>query len=254
MEPVVKLENIYSGYNNQPAIKSVDLSIFEHDFIGMIGPNGGGKTTLLKTILGLLKPMSGRVVFYENGKEVPFIQLGYLPQINAIDKKFPISVEEVINSGLVSKSSPYFITGPKRKTIVHELMERLGIALFARKPIGELSGGQMQRAFLARALISHPRLLILDEPSTYVDSNFEKELYQILDELNREMAILLVSHDVGMVAAHVKTIACVNSSVQVHDSNLITTQMMAVYNCPIEIISHGDIPHRVLDHHHHNNQ
>jgi zinc transport system ATP-binding protein len=251
MDKILQLTDLYAGYGTRTVVGGVNLTVHRHDFIGFIGPNGGGKTTLLKTILGLVRPFSGKIRFFQDGEPVTRIPMGYLPQVNSVDKRFPITVEEVVLSGLMGEAGLRFPFSRLHKVRVKELLKKLGISALAEKPIGQLSGGQMQRSFLGRAIIARPHVLILDEPSTYVDSNFEKELYQILNELNHEMAILLVSHDVGMVASHVKTIACVNGSVQVHDSNLITSEMMAVYNCPIEIITHGDVPHRVLDHHHH---
>ena len=117
---------------------------------------------------------------------------------------------------------------------------------FGNRPIGELSGGQMQRVFLCRAIISSPKILILDEPSTYVDANFENEFYSVLGELNKTMSIVMVSHDLGTICSYVKTIACVNGGLHYHESNLITPEQLKLYNCPIELISHGTVPHRVL--------
>jgi zinc transport system ATP-binding protein len=136
------------------------------------------------------------------------------------------------------------------KLRANELLEQTGINHLRKRPIGELSGGQLQRVFLCRALIASPRLLILDEPSSYVDNKFENELYGILHELNKEMAIIMVSHDVGTITSYVKTIACVNRQLNYHQSNIITEEQLVDYNCPIQIISHGDVPHTVLEHHH----
>ncbi|MDP4290655.1 MAG: ATP-binding cassette domain-containing protein, partial [Bacteroidota bacterium] len=151
---------------------------------------------------------------------------------------------------LMSKN--HFITGFNKviKKKADELLEQTGIAHLRKRPIGELSGGQLQRVFLCRALIASPRLLILDEPSSYVDNKFEKELYGILHDLNQNMAIIMVSHDVGTITSYVKTIACVNRQLHYHHSNIITEEQLADYNCPIQIISHGDVPHTVLEHHH----
>jgi len=135
------------------------------------------------------------------------------------------------------------------KQQANELIERTGLSEFQNSNIGEISGGQMQRALLCRAIISSPKVLILDEPVTYVDSNFENELYQILDELNKRMAIIMVSHDLGMISSHVKTIACVNKNLHYHDSNMITTEQLNSYGCPIDLITHGKVPHRVLPNH-----
>jgi zinc transport system ATP-binding protein len=133
---------------------------------------------------------------------------------------------------------------------VDDLLAFVGMEKYSSTAIGELSGGQMQRIFLSRALISNPQLLILDEPNTYVDKTFEENLYNLLGELNKEMAVLLVSHDVGTVSSIVKSIACVNGGLHYHDSNKISNEVLKAYNCPIEIVTHGTVPHRVLKHHH----
>lgn len=135
------------------------------------------------------------------------------------------------------------------KIRVDELLHKTGIEHLKNRVIGELSGGQMQRAFLCRALISKPQLLILDEPNTYVDNKFEGELYNLLKELNKEMAIVIVSHDLGTISSYVKSIACVNRQLHYHPSNIISQEQLAGYNCPIQLITHGHVPHTVLKNH-----
>jgi len=249
MSHLVILNSISAGYDDEIILRNVNLTINENDFIGVIGPNGGGKTTLVKVILGILKPMKGSIEYASNepGKTL----IGYLPQINQIDKKFPISVSEVVISGLMSAGIKRYHFPSTYKSIVDDLLEKMGIYGLRKKPIGELSGGQMQRVLLCRSLISSPRLLILDEPNTFVDNKFENDLYETLGELNKKMAILLITHDVGTISYYVKTIACVNTFLHYHNSNIITEQQLAAYNCPIQIITHGDVPHTVLKTHNH---
>lgn len=245
MSTILELKHITAGYDTGTVLHDVNLQINEKDFIGIIGPNGGGKTTLLKVILGLLKPYEGEVIYHQPKQNL----FGYLPQNNRFDQHFPIHVTEVVLSGLLSEKG---LTGRYTRQDRHkakDLLEKYGMADYFKTPIGELSGGQMQRVFLCRAIISSPRLLILDEPTTYVDSNFEKEFYNILLELNQNMSIIMVSHDLGTICSYVKTIACVNRGLHYHHSNLITTEQLKSYNCPIELISHGQIPHRVLTKH-----
>jgi zinc transport system ATP-binding protein len=146
------------------------------------------------------------------------------------------------------KSSEKSNVSVKQK--VFDLLHEMGIYEIRNKAIGQLSGGQMQRVFLCRALLSDPRVLILDEPDTFVDNRFEGELYEKLFLLNKKMAIVLVSHDVGTISTYVKTIACVNRNLHYHASNKITQEQLDGYNCPIQIISHGEIPHTILKHHH----
>ena len=245
MNPLIHLENISAGYDKNIVLNNVTLDVKDNDFIGIIGPNGGGKTTLLKVILDLLTPVSGSVSKAKN------LRIGYLPQVNSIDKKFPVTVKNVILSGRFSTDSWWCKPNSKHLTKVNELLDFIGLKHLKDKAIGQLSGGQMQRVFLCRALMSDPNLLILDEPNTYVDKTFEANLYNLLGQLNERMAILLVSHDVGTISSMVKTIACVNGGLHYHHSNKITNEILQSYNCPIELVSHGHVPHRVLKHHDH---
>lgn len=246
MHKLIELKDIYARYNGETILREVNLEIYDNDFIGVIGPNGGGKTTLLKVILGLLKPYKGEIIT-ENKVNSSFF--GYLPQYNNFDTSFPITVREVVLSGLMSEKNLYKRYTIKDKQKADRLIERTGLSEYKNKNIGKISGGQMQRALLCRAIISSPKILILDEPITYVDSNFENELYNILDELNKNMAIVMVSHDLGMISSHVKTIACVNKQLHYHNSNMITIEQLNSYGCPIDLITHGRVPHRVLPNH-----
>lgn len=245
MEPILEIQNLNVSYDGIRVLENVNLTISGTDFLGVIGPNGGGKTTLLKAIFGLVKPDSGSIRFRFKKRGVKAI--GYLPQINQIDKKFPITVLDVVRSGQTKKTFSLNKSQEIEKATL--LLREMGIENVKNKPIGELSGGQMQRVFLCRALMSDPELLILDEPDTFVDNNFESELYEKLRELNKRMAILLISHDVGTIAQYVKTIACVNFHLHYHPSNKISTEQLASYNCPLQIITHGTIPHTVLKTH-----
>ena len=238
MKPIIEIKNLSAGYDGRTVLHDVNLSIYERDFLGIIGPNGGGKTTLIKCILGLLKPTGGEIIFHTPEKastKTTSTFLGYLPQYNSIDRKFPISVEEVILSGLGK-----------------QIVSRMGLEGFEHRSIGQLSGGQLQRALLGRAIISDPAVLILDEPSTYIDKRFEARLYELLAEINKECAIILVSHDIGTVLQQVKSIACVNETLDYHPDTGVTTEWLERnFNCPIELLGHGTLPHRVLGEHHH---
>lgn len=247
MKPLLKLSGVSAGYNGDDVIRDVNLEVHAHDFLAIIGPNGGGKTTLLKVVLGLLPIRTGAIEF--PGLPAGLKSIGYLPQGGAFDASFPISVLDVVLSGLMGQMKLWQgVTKAQRQSAL-ALLERTGLLPFAGHPIGELSGGQKQRVFLCRALIHQPGLLILDEPNTYVDKGFEGELYRILQELNRSVAIMLVSHDVGTISSVVKTIACVNGRLHYHPSNKISSEMLTYYNCPVELIAHGTIPHRVLKNH-----
>ena len=245
---LLTLHNVSVSYEGSEALHGVDLENSERDFLGVIGPNGGGKTTLVKAILGAV-PYTGRIEFapelFANGERL----IGYMPQISEFDRAFPISVEEVVLSGLQGRRGFRRRYTKEDRKKVRELLARTGIEALAEKPIGEISGGQMQRALLCRAVISDPKLLILDEPTNFVDNRFESELYHTLRELNERMAIVMISHDVGTITSLVKEIVCVNRHVHRHRSNVITAEQLENYNCPIQILTHGHVPHTVLAHH-----
>lgn len=247
MSTILEINHLNVSYDGHQVLENVNLSVSDRDFLGVIGPNGGGKTTLLKSILGLVKPSSGtvRFRFKQTGKQA----IGYLPQINHIDRRFPISVLDVVRSGKPEQKKRWTFGVHPDTEKARLLLKEMEIEHLQEKAIGELSGGQMQRVFLCRALMSEPELLILDEPDSFVDNKFEGELYEMLHELNHRMAIILVSHDVGTISQYVKTIACVNRSLHYHPSNKISTEQLASYNCPLQIITHGEIPHTVLKTH-----
>ena len=260
MKPIIEIKNLSAGYDGRTVLHDVNLSIYERDFLGIIGPNGGGKTTLIKCILGLLKPTGGEIIFHTPEKastkttstKTTSTFLGYLPQYNSIDRKFPISVEEVILSGLSIQKSLTSRFTPEQKEKGKQIISRMGLEGFEHRSIGQLSGGQLQRALLGRAIISDPAVLILDEPSTYIDKRFEARLYELLAEINKECAIILVSHDIGTVLQQVKSIACVNETLDYHPDTGVTTEWLERnFNCPIELLGHGTLPHRVLGEHHH---
>jgi len=244
--PLFEIKNMDLAYQKNLVLSNVSLCVFEHDFIGIIGPNGGGKTSLLKVILGLQRPQKGSITYFFDKKEI-----GYLPQGSHVDESFPITVKEVVASGLERGLKLVKGTAWNRKQKVDQVLEEVGIEKLHSRPIGELSGGELQRTMLARAIISSPRLLILDEPDTHVDNQFELELYSLLRELNKDLTILLVSHDIGIISPYIKTIACVNRDLHYHPTNEITEEQLKVYNCPIEIITHGPVPHRVIKEHIH---
>lgn len=250
MDTLLKIENLTIAYGNFVALEHASMEIKSNDFIGVIGPNGGGKTTLLKAILGLVHPTKGKIIFSEKLKDKGS-DIGYLPQVNHFDQNFPLTVIDVILSGFAGHDNWLRRISRAKKQKALDIMDELGIAALAQNPIGQLSGGQMQRVFLGRALISDPKLLILDEPNTFVDNKFEHELYEKLKQLNKRMAILLVSHDVGTITSHVKSIACVSKNLHNHPSNIISARQLAAYNCPIQIITHGEVPHTVLGTHTH---
>lgn len=245
---LISLHNVGVTYDGCTALEGVNLDIYEDDFIGIIGPNGGGKSSLMKAIMGAVKH-SGHIEISESLRKGKHYKIGYMPQINQFDMRFPISIEEVVLSGLQTEKGFFGRYTKEDKLLVHNTLEKLGIAELASRPIGEVSGGQMQRALLCRAIISEPKLLILDEPTNFVDNRFEQEFYALVEELSKNMAVMIVSHDLGTITSIVKSIVCVNRTVHRHNSNILTEEQLRNYNCPIQIVSHGHIPHTVLEHH-----
>ena len=195
---IIELQDVRVCYDNIPILDGVSLRLDEGDFVAITGPNGGGKTTLLRVILKLFKPCVGDVVYRWNGKIVDTLPIGYLPQKNMIDLRFPVTVDDVIASGLLSGFKRNAIR--ENKASIEEIIELVGVGDFRSKSIGELSGGQLQRTLLGRALISQPKVLVLDEPLSYVDKNFERQIYSIIEELSKKITIVLVSHEMSVIA------------------------------------------------------
>ena len=250
MNSIIEIRDLHAGYDGREVLHDVNLTVYERDFLGIIGPNGGGKTTLIKCILGLLKPTAGEIIFKKTaGGKLP---IGYLPQYTSIDKKFPITVEEVILSGLSCQKSLTARFTAEQREKAHQVIAQMGLEGMEQRAIGALSGGQLQRALLGRAVVSDPEALILDEPSTYIDKRYEARLYELLGDINRRCAIILVSHDIGTVLQQVKSIACVNETLDYHpDTGISEEWLERNFHCPIELLGHGTLPHRILGAHKH---
>lgn len=249
--PIIQVSEVEAHYDSKQVLKNIHLTVFEHDFLGIIGPNGGGKTTLIKLLLGLKTPTRGCIRFFKNGLPVDSLNMGYLPQYHQIDKKFPISVYEVILSGLNRDKKLWHRNTAEHHRLVKQMIVRMGLEGQEETPIGNLSGGQMQRVLLGRAIVSKPDVVILDEPNTYIDKRFEAHLYQLLEEINLESAIILVSHDIGSVLQNVGSIACVNETLDYHPDTELSGEWIEKHlGCPFELLGHGNLPHRILKHHH----
>jgi len=239
-----EMNSLSASYNTNVVLQDIDFTVNENDFIGVIGPNGGGKTTLLRIILGLIKPLRGRIIF--NNALLKGNAIGYLPQMSTGDANYPVTVTDIILSGLMIRKSIIsgMSTDDRNKAI--RVIEELGLSEVKGSALNELSGGQIQRVLLGRAIIGDPKLLLLDEPGNFVDTSFENDFYEKLRDLNKRMAILMVSHDVGTISSHIKSFACVNRSLHYHPSSEITNEDLLSYGCPVQVISHGLIPHTVL--------
>jgi len=251
-ESVLSIQNLYAGYDNEIILQDVNLEVGANDFIGLIGPNGGGKSTLLKVILGLLPPLRGEVFILGTDVHHGRHWIGYVPQFIETDRDFPISVWDTVRMGLLGGWQLFARLSSVDADRIASALKQVGMLDLRKKTMGELSGGQRQRIFIARALISDPKILLLDEPTASVDPNATKDIYELFSELNQRMAILLVSHDMMAISSFTKTVACLNRKLVYHNSKELTSEMLEkVYGCPIDLIAHG-VPHRVLPNHQEN--
>ncbi len=247
---VVKLENVWADYHGTLALEDINLTIEHNDFLGIIGPNGGGKTTLLKIVLGLLEPSRGRVSVMSKRPRSARGAIGYVPQHSMFDREFPISVWEVALMGRHTHTGLLRRFSAEDRDVARRALDTVGMLERSERQMGKLSGGEQQRVLIARALSSEPELLLLDEPTASVDATMQTQFYDLLDELKQRMAIVLVSHDISALSVHVDKIACLNRQLFHHGSPEIESGVLeATYKCPIQMIGHGDVPHRVLKEH-----
>jgi len=248
-DEVICVEHLWAGYDNENVLEDVTLHVYAHDFIGIIGPNGGGKTTLIKVLLGLLPPSRGRVTIMGEPVATGRRHLGYVPQIVEFDRDFPISVWDVTRMGRLGKRPPLHRYSAEDDDVVADALRRVDLLDLRSRPIGDLSGGQRQRVYIARALAARPEILLLDEPTSSVDARTSASVYELLRELNEHVTILLVSHDIGAVSSYVKTVGCLNRRLFYHGDDHLTADMLELaYHCPIDLVAHG-VPHRVFAEH-----
>jgi zinc transport system ATP-binding protein len=245
--PPILLRDVSFRYGAAPVLESVDLRLDEGDFLGIIGPNAGGKTTLLKIILGLLAPDRGSVEIFGRPPAESRGVIGYVPQYARFDASFPIDVLDTVRMGRLGVRRRE--RSKESRAAARAALDRVDLSGMADEQIGELSGGQLQRVLIARALASEPRILLLDEPTASVDTRIGRSVYELLERLSERMTIVLASHDIGVISRHVKTIACLNVRLHYHQSRELTPEMVeAAYGCPVDLVAHGH-PHRVLPSH-----
>lgn len=249
MEEVIDIRNVSVYYGSIPALKDVNLKVDRGDFLGIIGPNGGGKSTLLKVLLGLIKPDSGDVRIFGEKPPKARKHIGYVPQKSAYRPDFPANVREVVLMGRLGKHRILKNYTREDLEAVDNALRKVKMLDFKDRQISELSGGQRQRVFIARALVSEPEILLLDEPVAGIDAMMQKEFYEILAGLKSKITIIMVSHDLSAVSTYVDKIACLNQTLFFHDSKEISeSDLKQAYHCPVELIAHG-MPHRVLKEH-----
>jgi len=214
---VVEIKNLSFAYDRQTILENIDLTAEEKDFLAIIGPNGGGKSTLLKVILGINHSKKGSVKVLGKSPKKSLTKIGYVPQNTNVNIDFPIKVIEVVMMGHVEGKRPLFGYGEHEKMCAMGALEQVGMAKFAQTKIGSLSGGQRQRVMIARALCAHPEILILDEPTSSIDITGQREIYELLKELNAFITIIVVSHDISVILEYANKAAHINKNLSFHD-------------------------------------
>lgn len=246
-EPLIEARGITFGYGGEAVLQDVDLVIHRDDFFAILGPNGGGKTTLVKVLLGLLEPWSGTVRRHTSGRGGA---IGYVPQFAEFDRRFPMRVRDLVLLGRLGLRGPFRRYTRADREAAARMLDEFGLGAVADRPIEGLSGGQLQRSLIARALVSEPEVLFLDEPLASIDAESREVLLETLRRLGERIPIVVVTHDLTPFAGTVRQIACVNRRLFFHPSGELTSRMLEeVYGCPVELVAHG-VPHRVLAHHH----
>ncbi len=240
METIVLLKGVNFAYNGGPLVlEDINFEIYRNEFIGIIGPNGGGKSTLLKLIMGLIKPTTGKITVFNKPPEASRKTIGYVPQFTTFNREFPISVKDVVLMGRLGNTRTFAGYRKKDRDIVYKVLEQLEVEKLQNRPIGTLSGGQLQRVMIARALACEPKLLLLDEPTANIDIHAEKSVLDILNEINREVAIVIVSHDIGFVSRYIKKVACLNKTLLCHRTTELTAELIQqLYGVSVRAIHH----------------
>jgi zinc transport system ATP-binding protein len=243
INPVISLSDVSFSYGNVPVLENVSFEIGHRESVCVVGPNGGGKTTLVKLILGLLKPDAGRIRVLDRHPWQARLNVGYMPQHVLYDPQFPVTASDIVLMGRLGRPGlSGFLGWPNREDryAVRDALQQVDMWEFCRQPFASLSGGQRQRVLIARAICSRPELLLLDEPTSNVDTLVESRLWDLLRELNKRMTILMVTHDLGFVSNLVEKVICVNRRVVVHPTTHVTGAVINdIYGGEVRMVHHG---------------
>lgn len=238
--PVIQIKNLVFSYDGEPVLKDICLDVLQGEFLGIIGPNAGGKSTLLKLITGLLKPQRGSVRVLGGPPCEVSARIGYTPQHVLFPHDFPINVEEAVLLGRLGQTRPCFGYDRKDKAIARQAMEAVEIWPLREKLLSELSGGQLQRVLIARSLACEPEILLLDEPTANIDVRVEEDIFALLKQYNEKMTILVVSHDVTFISSYVTRVACLNRTLVCHATAELTGQIIdELYGTHVRLIQHA---------------
>lgn len=241
MSTAIEIKNVSFAYNREAALKNVSLSVPEEEFLGLIGPNAGGKSTLIKLVLGLIEPDKGMITVFGTSPVIARKQIGYVPQYPTFSRRdFPINVRDTVLMGRLGIGKWYGAYSRKDQKIASEAMDVVEVLNIANRPIGSLSGGQLQRVLIARALACKPELLILDEPTANIDMRAEEDIFGLLKQYNDHMTIIVVSHDIGFISGYVDRVACLNQELVCHTTDEISGKTIEeLYGAPVKMIHHA---------------
>jgi zinc transport system ATP-binding protein len=237
--PVIDIRDVSFAYDGTPVLEDVNFTVEDRDFVCLVGPNGGGKSTLLRLMLGLLTPTHGRVSIFGDTPAKARSRIGYMPQHTQVDPRFPVTATDVVLMGRLGRAE---MLGPYRRLHRHaarRALEAVGLGDQRGRPFGSLSGGQRQRVLIARALATEPDLLLMDEPTASLDAHIEGELYELMRGLNARLTIVMVSHDLGFVSEFVQKVVCVKRKVVVHPTSEITGEVIKeIYGGSVRMVRH----------------
>jgi len=239
MNSVIEIENVSFSYAATTVVDNVSLDVMEEEFIGLIGPNAGGKTTLVKLILGLLKPDRGTIRVLGQSPENARTRIGYVPQHPMFNRAFPITVQDTVMMGSINSGNLFGSYRPEQRQTGAGVMEILDLLSIANQPLASLSGGQLQRVWIARALCSQPEILVLDEPTASIDIQAEEDIFALLKQYNSNITILVVSHDIAFISSYVNRVACLNRTLICHDVESIDGKTVEeLYGGHVSMIHH----------------
>lgn len=243
-DTVIKLDGVSFRYDELSVLEDICLTIRDKDFLGIVGPNGSGKSTLLKLILGLLSPQQGSIEVFGTSPVEARLKIGYVPQFATFDRNFPISVLNTVLQGRLGKTRTLFGYRREDREAARQALAEVEILDLEQRPLTALSGGQLQRVLIARALACNPEVLILDEPTAHIDPKVEEGVFELLKRLNERLTVIVVSHDVGFITRYISRVACLNRRLVCHPAAELTGKMIEeLYGSPLKVVQHDTLIH-----------